>query len=160
MVTDTRALRTAIFERTGIAIDEHDPIMAVLAISAQQTEEIGSRLLARVSPVRVVAATAVGALVFALVGGLVGWQDGHGQLEQARAEWNRQQSDPRLAALIASDEGKAGLRLAELGVARLLAKCSGRPSWRVRDGYCVPMRPDGRPDGFRLAREDSLRRGK
>ena len=28
---DTRRLRAAIFERSGIAIDEHDPIMAVLA---------------------------------------------------------------------------------------------------------------------------------
>jgi len=34
MVMDTRRLRAAIFERSGIAIDEHDPIMAVLAASA------------------------------------------------------------------------------------------------------------------------------
>lgn len=160
MVMDTAGLRAAVFERCGIAIDEHDPIMAVLAISAQQTEEIGNRLLARASPVRVVAATAAAALLFALAGGLAGWRVEHAQLDQARAEWNRQQADPRRAALLASEEGKAGLRLAELGVARLLAKCSGRPSWRIRDGYCVPMRPDGRPDGFRLAREDSVRRSK
>ena len=151
---DTRRLRSAVFERTGIAIDEQDPIMAVLAVSAQQTEEIGRRLLGRVNPVRVVTATAAAALVFALVGGLAGWRMGHGELESARAEWNRQQADPKLAALLASDEGKAGLALAELGVARMLAKCSGRRSWRIQDGYCVPMRPDGRPDGFKLSREE------
>ena len=150
---ETNRLRAAIFERTGIAIDERDPIMAVLAVSAYQTEEIGTRLLARANPVRIVTATAAAALVFALTGSLVGWRIGHGQLERARAEWNRQQADPRLAALLASDEGKAGLRLAELGVARVLAKCSGRRSWRIQDGYCVPMRPDGRPDGFKLSRE-------
>lgn len=154
MVTDVSRLRAAIFERSGIAVDEHDPIIAVLVASAQQSEEIGSRLLARANPVRVVAATAAAALVFALVGGLVGWRMGHGELERARAEWNRQQADPGLAALLASDEGKAGLALAELGVARVLVKCSGRRSWRVQDGYCVPMRPDGRPDGFKLSREE------
>ena len=150
MVTDTRWLRAAVFERTGIAIDEHDPIMAVLAVSAQQTEEIGSRLLARANPVRVVAATAVAALVFASAGAMVGWRVGNGQLDQARAEWNRRQADPRLAALVASDEGTAGLRLAELGVARLLAECSGRRSWRVRGGYCIPTTAQGQPDGFRI----------
>ena len=154
MVKETNRLRAAIFERTGIAIDEHDPIMAVLAVSAHQTEEIGSRLLARISPVRVVTATAAAALVFALAGGLVAWRIAQDQFERARADWNRQQADPRLAALLGSDEGKAGLQLAELGVARLLARCSGRRSWRVQAGYCVPMRPDGRPDGFKLSREE------
>lgn len=73
--------------------------------------------------------------------------------ETQRTEWLRQQSNPRLAALLMSEEGRAGMRLAEAGVARLLAKCNGRGSWRVQDGYCVPMRPDGRPDGFKLGRE-------
>ena len=45
---------------------------------------------------------------------------------------------------------KAGLRLAELGVAGLLAKCSGRRSWRIKDGYCIPATPNGQPDGFRV----------
>ena len=150
MVRDTRALRAAVFERSGVAIDDDDPIMAVLAISAQQTEQIGSRLLARTNPVRVVAVTAAAGLVFALAGGIVGWRIGYGRLEQARVEWNRQQADPSLAPLVASDEGKAGLRLAELGVAALLAKCSGRRSWRIRDGYCVPVTAQGLPDGFRI----------
>lgn len=150
MVTDTRQLRAAVFERTGIAIDEHDPIIAVLAVSAQQTEEIGRRLLARTSPVRVVAVMAVAALVFAAGGAGVGWQMAQRQIEEARVEWMRQQSDPRLAALLASEEGKAGLRLAELGVAGLLAKCSGRRSWRIKAGYCIPAAPNGRPDGFRI----------
>lgn len=149
-MTDTTRLRTAIFERTGIAIDEQDPIMAVLAVSAEQTEEIGSRLLARTNPVRIATVTAATALVFALIGGLVGWRIGPAQLERARAEWNRQQADPRLAALLGSDEGRAGLRLAKLGVAGLLATCSGRRSWRMQEGYCIPATPEGRPDGFRV----------
>ena len=150
MVMDTHRLRTAVFERTGIAIDEHDPIMAVLAVSAQQTEEIGNRLLARTSPVRVAAATAAVALVFAMTGGVAGWQLGQRSLEEARGEWVRTQADPRRAALLMSDEGRAGLRLAELGVARLLANCSGRRSWRVQEGYCIPTTPEGQPDGFRI----------
>ena len=150
MVTDTQRLRAAVFERTGIAIDENDPIMAVLAVSAQQTEEIGARLLARISPARLAVATAAVAMVFALAGGMVGWHVGQGSLEEARSEWTARQADPRLAALLASDEGKAGLRLAELGVAGLLAKCSGRRSWRTQEGYCIPATPEGRPDGFRI----------
>lgn len=150
MVMDASRLRAAVFERTGIAIDEHDPIMAVLAVSAQQTEEIGSRLLARTNPVRVAAATAAVALVFAMTGGVAGWQLGQRSLEEARGEWVRTQADPRRAALLVSDEGRAGLRLAELGVARLLANCSGRRSWRVQEGYCIPATPEGRPDGFRI----------
>lgn len=150
---DTDELRAAIFERSGIAVDEHDPIMAVLAVSAQQTEEIGRRLLARTSPVRVVVATAAAGLAFALAGAAIGWLMGLRQLEEARVEWMRQQANPRLAALLISEEGKAGLRLAEVGVASLLAKCNGRRSWRVQEGYCVPMRPDGRPDGFKVSKE-------
>jgi hypothetical protein len=147
---DMRSLRSAVFERTGIAIDEQDPIMAVLAVSAQQTEEIGHRLLARTSPVRVVAATAGAALIFALAGAAVTWHIGERRLQEARTEWLRQHADPRLAVLAASDEGRAGLRLAELGVAGLLAKCSGRRSWRIKDGYCIPATPNGQPDGFRV----------
>lgn len=148
---DTRQLRAAVFERTGIAIDEQDPIIAVLAVSAQQTEEIGRRLLGRTSPVRVVAVMAAVALVFAVAGAGVAWQVARGRIEQVRAELLRQQSDPRLAALLASEEGKAGLHLAELGVAGLLAKCSGRSSWRIKEGYCIPATPSGEPDGFRVA---------
>jgi len=148
---DSSRLRAAIFERSGVAIDEHDPIMAVLAVSAQQTEDIGYRLLARTSPVRVVAATAAAALVFALAGATVAWHMGQLQLEEARGEWLRQQANPGLAALLGSEEGKAGLHLAELGVAQLLAKCSGRRSWRIKDGYCIPVTPQGLPDGFRVS---------
>lgn len=149
-MTDTSQLRAAIFERSGIAIDEHDPIMAVLAVSAQQTEEIGNRLLARTSPVRVVAATAAISLAFALAGGLIGWRIGQGQLDHAHEAWIQQQADPRLAALVASGEGKAALRLVELGVAELLVNCNGRRSWRIRDGYCIPTTARGLPDGFRI----------
>ena len=114
MVMDARRLRAAVFECTGIAIDEHDPIMAVLAVSAQQTEDIGARLLARTNPARVAAATAAVALVFALAGGAAGWHMGLRGVEEARGKWVRAQADPRLAALVASDEGKAGLRRASL----------------------------------------------
>lgn len=160
MVTDTSRLRAAIFERSGIAVDEHDPIMAVLAASAQQAEEIGARLLKRTEPVRVVAATAIAALVFAALGASAAYYVAQRHFESGRAEWLREQADPQRAALIASDEGRAALRLAELGVASILLNCNGRRSWRIRDGYCIPVRPDGGPDGFRLAREDSVRRGK
>src|SRR5262249_2740327 len=144
-------LRAAVFERTGIAIDEHDPIIAVLAVSAQQTEEIGRRLLARTSPVRVVTVMGTAALAFAIAGAAVGWQIAQRHSEEADGEWLRQQSDPRLAALLVSEEGKAGLHSAELGVAGLLAKCSGRRSWRMKEGYCIPVTPSGQPDGFRVA---------
>lgn len=150
MVMDTRRLRAAVFERTGIAIDEQDPIMAVLAVAAEQSEEIGARLLSRTRPARVALVTAGVALVFALAGCAAGWHMGARGLEEARAEWGRTQANPRVAALLASGEGKAGLRLAELGVARLLADCSGRRSWIVQDGYCIPATPQGRPDGFRI----------
>lgn len=153
MVTDISRLRAAIFERTGIAVDEDDPIMAVLIASAQQTEEIGARLLNRANPVRIVGATAVVALLFTLMGASGAWYAAQRDLEWARTEWLRQQADPRRAALLASDEGRAAVRLAELGVAGMLAKCNGRRSWRIQDGYCVPIRPDGRPDGFKLGRE-------
>ena len=154
MVIDTGQLRAMIFERTGIAIDERDPIMAVLVASAHQSEEIGSRLLARVSPVRVVAATAAAGLAFALAGAAAAWYAAQGDIEDARARWVRTQSDPRLASLLSSDEGRSAVRLADLGVARLLEQCAGRRSWRVQDGYCIPMTPDGRPDGFRVKASD------
>lgn len=148
---DTRRLRAAIFERSGIAIDEHDPIMAVLAASAEQTEEIGARLLSRTSPVRVAVAVTVAAAIFAAAGTVSGWLLAEQRFGAERAEWLRQQSDPRLAALLRSEQGSAGVRLAELGVAALLINCNGRRSWRVQDGYCVPVTADGHPDGFRVA---------
>ena len=152
MVTDSSRLRAAIFERSGIAVDEHDPIMAVLAASAQQAEEIGARLLKRTEPVRVVAATAITALVFAALGASVAYHVAQRRFESERAEWLREQADPHRAALLASDEGRAALRLAELGVASILVNCTGRRSWRIRDGYCIPVTPDGRPDGFKLGK--------
>ena len=148
---DSSRLRAAIFERSGIAIDEHDPIMAVLAVSAQQTEEIGTRVLSRTSPVRVAIAVAVAAAIFAAAGTATGWVLAEQRFGAERAEWLRQQSDPRLAALLRSEQGRAGVRLAELGVAALLVNCSGRRSWRVHDGYCIPVTPQGLPDGFRVS---------
>jgi len=151
MVMDTRRLRAAIFERSGIAIDEHDPIMAVLAASAEQTEEIGARLLSRTSPVRVAVAVTVAAAIFAAAGTVTGWLLAEQRFGAERAEWLRQQSDSRLAALLRSEQGRAGVRLAELGVAALLLNCNGRRSWRVKDGYYMAVTADGQPDGFRVA---------
>ena len=150
---EIKRLRAAIFDRTGIAIDEHDPIIAVLAISSEQTEEIGRRLLARTSPVRVAATMGAVALMFAAMGAGFGWEFSQRQFQRDLAEWLQQQSDPRRAALLASEEGKAALHLAELGVARILVRCEGRRSWRIREGYCIPVTPDGRPDGFRVSDE-------
>jgi hypothetical protein len=147
---DTRRLRAAIFERSGIAIDEHDPIMAVVAASAQQTEEIGQLLLRRASPARFAAALTVSAAVFAAAGTWAGWVLAKQRFEVERAEWLRRQNDPRMTELLQSEQGRAGVRLAELGVAALLANCNGRRSWRVQDGYCIPVTPQGLPDGFRV----------
>jgi len=147
---DTRRLCAAIFERSGIAVDEHDPIVAVLAASAEQTEEIGERLLSRTSPVRIALAVTVAAAIFAAAGTVIGLIVAEQRFGAERAEWLRQQSDPRLTALLQSEQGKAGVRLAEIGVASLLANCNGRRSWRVQDGYCVPVTPQGLPDGFRV----------
>jgi len=147
---DTRRLCAAIFERSGIAVDEHDPIVAVLAASAEQTEEIGERLLRRTNPVRITLAVTVAAAIFAAAGIVIGWLLAEQRFGAERADWLREQSDPRLTALLLSEQGRAGVRLAELGVAALLANCNGRPSWRVRDGYCIPISSDGLPDGFRV----------
>lgn len=144
-------LRAIIFERSGIAIEDGDPIMAVLVASAQQTEEIGARLLRRVSPVRAVVAAAITGLVFAAVGSLVTWRVEQRLFAVERADWMHQQSDPRREALLRSGQGMAALALAESGVAELLAKCNGRRSWRIENGYCIPATPDGKPDGFRVS---------
>jgi hypothetical protein len=154
VVMDTRRLRAAIFERSGIAIDEHDPIMAVVAASAEQTEEIGARLLSRASPVRIVFAVSITAALFAVAGTWTGWAMAQQRFEAERVEWLRVQNDPRLAALLISEQGRAGVWLAELGVAELLANCSGRRSWRVQDGYCIPITPQGMPDGFRVRQRE------
>ena len=153
MVTNMSRLRAAVFERSGVAIDENDPIMAVLAVSAEQTEEIGRRLLAKTSPARVAVVTGAVALAFATIGAGLAWQVSQRHVERDRAAWLQEQSDPRRAALLASEEGKAALQLAELGVARILARCEGRRSWRIQEGYCIPVTPEGRPDGFRVANE-------
>lgn len=150
--SDTAHLRAAIFERSGIAIDEHDPIMAVLVASAQQTEEIGARLLRRMSPGRVVMMMTMAALLFAAIGSFITWRVEQRLFAVERADWVRQQSDPRREALLRSGQGMAALALAETGVAELLAKCNGRPSWRIEQGYCIPLTPDGKPDGFRVDR--------
>lgn len=149
-MTDTTRLRSLVFERTGIAIDDKDPIMAVLVATAQQSEEIGNRLLRRISPVRVVIASAASAAVFSAFASWATWEIAQSHARIERAEWLHRQADPRTAALVHSRQGKAGLRLAELGVASLLVSCSGGRSWRVQDNYCVPVGPDGRPDGFRI----------
>ena len=153
---DTRRLCAAIFERSGIAVDEHDPIVAVLAASAEQTEEIGERLLSRTSPVRIALAVTVAAAIFAAAGTVIGWVLAEQRFGAERAEWLRQQNDPRLTALLQSEQGRAGVRLAELGVAALLANCNGRRSWRVQDGYCIPATPQGLPDGFRVPESRGL----
>jgi hypothetical protein len=150
MVNDVIRLRAAVFERTGIALDEKDPIMAVLAVSAEQTEEIGARLLRRTSPMRVGLMCAGLAVAAAAGSSWATWQVAESQSRTERAEWLRQQNDPRTAALLRSAEGRAALRLAELGVAGVLARCSGRPSWRLVGDYCVPTTADGRPDGFKV----------
>jgi hypothetical protein len=151
LVTDTRRLRATIFERSGIAIDEHDPIMAVLIASAQQTEDIGERLLRRANPMRfVVAGVFFAVTIFAVAGTVVGWLLAQQRFEAERIQWQYLQSDPDVTALLRPEQGRAGLRLAELGVASLLLKCEGRQSWYVREGYCIPTTFDGRPDGFRV----------
>jgi hypothetical protein len=67
--------------------------MAVLVASAEQTEAIGDRLLGRISPVRVVAATGAAALVFAVAGAMAAWHLAQRHTEEARVQWTREQSD-------------------------------------------------------------------
>ena len=147
---DTKRLRATIFEHSGIAVEDGDPIMAVLVASAYQTEEIGARLLRRMSPVRVVVMMTMAGLLFAAIGSFITWRVEQRLFAVERADWMRQQSDPRLAALLRSSQGMAALALAESGVADLLAKCNGRGSWRVENGYCIPATPEGKPDGFKV----------
>jgi hypothetical protein len=147
---DTRRLRATIFEHSGIAVEDGDPIMAVLVASAHQTEEIGARLLRRMSPVRVVVAVTITGFVFATAASLITWRVEQRLFAVERADWLRQQSDPRREALLRSGQGMAALALAESGVAEMLAKCNGRRSWRIEDGYCIPATADGKPDGFRI----------
>ena len=55
----------------------------------------------------------------------------------------------RAAVFLASAEGRAGLRLAELGQATALLNCSGA-GWVVRDGFCFGTPRDGKTVGWRL----------
>jgi hypothetical protein len=150
-VKDVERLRAAIFERTGIPVGADDPLMAVLVASSFQTEEVCRRLLKRASPVRAALVSATFGVVLGSIGAYSAWQIAAAQAQVERVEWLRQQANPRTAALLRSEEGRAGLRLAELGVATLLAGCKGRDSWRTTAGYCIPMTPDGKPDGFRFS---------
>jgi hypothetical protein len=154
VVTGTAQLRAAVFEQTGIAIDEKDPIMAVLVASAKQTEEIGQRVLARARPARAIVVAAVAAAAAATVASYTTWRIAEAQSRAERAEWALMQADPRTSALLRSAQGRAGLRLADLGVARMLADCSGRASWRVVTGYCIPIGHDGKPDGFKITQHE------
>jgi hypothetical protein len=90
VVSDTRRLRAQVFERSGIAIDEQDPIMAVLAVCAQQTEDIGKRLLSRTNPVRVAIVMAATAAIFAGAGAVAGWILAGEQFKAEQSEWLRQ----------------------------------------------------------------------
>ena len=138
---DTRRLCAAIFERSGIAVDEHDPIVAdddaklrvgMRASLAQLHQRLG------VTTVYVThdqtEAMTLGQRVAVMRDGKIL------QCDRPQALYARPDK-----------EGKAGLHLAELGVAQLLAKCSGRRSWRIKDGYCIPVTPQGLPDGFRVS---------
>jgi hypothetical protein len=151
MVSDVSRLRAVVFERAGIAIDEKDPIMGVLVACAYQTEEVGARLLAQASPLRAIVITAAAVLFSSLLSVGTAWHVAQADAAAQRLEWIRQQRDPRIAALIASDQGRAGLRLAELGVAKVLSDCTGRRSWRMQQGYCIPMSSSGQPDGFKVS---------
>lgn len=133
-----------------MAIGDDDPILAVLIASSQQAEEIGARLLKRIRPVRMLCAGAAAALLGGVVGAYGGLYAAEKRFSAERAEWIEQQRDPRIAKLLASHEGQAAMRLAELRVAHLLLTCTGRRSWAVHDDYCVPATAEGRPDGFRV----------
>src|SRR4051794_31898909 len=102
-------LRATIFERTGIAVGADDPLMAVLVASELQADEVGRRLLARASPVRAVLLSTVAGLLFGGIGAGGGWEIAASQARAERAEWLRQQADPRTAALLRSEQGRAGL---------------------------------------------------
>src|SRR5438105_1165151 len=100
VVKDTTPVRADVFERTGIALDEKDPIMAVLVACAQQTEEIGARLLKRVAAA--IFASALLAAIAAASASWATWQVAEAAARAERAEWLSQQTNPRAAALLRS----------------------------------------------------------
>lgn len=160
MNVEVERLRATIFERTGIAIEPDDPLVAVLVASTFQAEEVGQQMLRRTSAARAVLLSAAAGLVFAGAGAWASWEVAAREARAERAEWLRQQADPNMATLLRSDQGRAGLHLAALGVAVVLARCDGRSSWRVAADYCIPTTVDGKPDGFRFRESSESTRSK
>ena len=54
----------------------------------------------------------------------------------------------RSGQALAGDEGRAAVRLAELGQAKALLECSG-PGWTRQDGFCYGTAKDGKTVGWR-----------
>jgi len=54
----------------------------------------------------------------------------------------------RSGQVLAGDEGRAAVRLAELGQAKALLECSG-PGWTRQDGFCYGTAKDGKTVGWR-----------
>jgi hypothetical protein len=91
------------------------------------------------------------ALTCLVTGFLVGHYEAGKTEQMDRLNWINQQKDPHLAALLISKEGRAGIKLAQLGVADLLLNCNGRSSWKIIEHYCVPMIEGDRADGFKIS---------
>src|SRR5215217_3427275 len=104
MVNRIERLRSNILQQTGIAIDPSDPLVAVLVASADQAEEVGNRLLRRVSVTRAVLASAATSMMMCAVTAWGTWQVAESRARAERAEWLRQQADPRTAALLRSEQ--------------------------------------------------------
>ena len=54
----------------------------------------------------------------------------------------------RSGQVLAGDEGRAAVRLAELGQAKALLECSG-PGWTRQDGFCYGTAKNGKTVGWR-----------
>ena len=54
----------------------------------------------------------------------------------------------RAGRVLAGDEGRAAVRLAELGQAKALLECSG-PGWTTKDGFCYGTAKEGKTVGWR-----------
>lgn len=133
-------LQAAILKHGGLRVDKDDPLLAVLATFVHLQE--GQDRRARMSTLQPWLILIVSMILTSALGFLAG-------------RMTSSDGEPHSSGVMlpAGSQGDAAAALARTGVAEILAKCSGRKSWKQKDGYCVPMTESGKPDGYRLPEE-------